>query len=86
MENIDIYIDSDMEILKNIDIDKISNQLEFGISNRASHGPEGPYTSSTISKKGAILVSNFFMSCLGFISKPNTNISKIQGQERSLKI
>ena len=51
MENIDIYkdilenIDIDREILENInidkeiseniDIDKISNRLEFGISNRA---------------------------------------------------
>ena len=34
LENIDIDIDK--EILENIDIDKISNQLEFGISNRAS--------------------------------------------------
>ena len=31
LENIDI----DKEILENIDIDKISNRLEFGISNRA---------------------------------------------------
>ena len=45
MENIDIDIDNeilenidiDKEILENIDIDKISNRLEFGISNRASH-------------------------------------------------
>ena len=35
MENIDIDIDIDKEILENIDIDKISNRLEFGISNRA---------------------------------------------------
>ena len=45
LENIDIVIDIDKEILENIDIDKeilenididkISNQLEFGISNRA---------------------------------------------------
>ena len=33
MENIDI----DKEILDNIDIDKILNRLEFGISNRAIH-------------------------------------------------
>jgi len=32
LENIDIDIDK--EILENIDIDKISNRLEFGISNR----------------------------------------------------
>ena len=32
LENIDI----DKEILENIDIDKILNQLEFGISNRAT--------------------------------------------------
>ena len=46
LENIDIDIDIDKEIsenididkkiLENIDIDKISNRLEFGISNRAS--------------------------------------------------
>ena len=37
-ENIDIVIDIDKKILENIDIDKISNRLEFGISNRASDG------------------------------------------------
>ena len=44
LENIDIDIDKDIledididkEILVNIDIDKISNRLEFGISNRAT--------------------------------------------------
>ena len=36
LENIDIDIDIDKEILENIDIDKISNRLEFGISNRAT--------------------------------------------------
>ena len=43
LENIDIDIDKeilenidiDKEISENIDIDKISNRLEFGISNRA---------------------------------------------------
>ena len=43
LENIDIDIDNeifenidiDKEIFENIDIDKISNRLEFGISNRA---------------------------------------------------
>ena len=41
MENIDIDIDKkvleniDKEILENIDIDKITNPLEFDISNRA---------------------------------------------------
>ena len=39
-KNIDIDIDIDKEILENIDIDididKVLNQLEFGISNRAS--------------------------------------------------
>ena len=34
LENIDIDIDK--EISENIDIDKISNRLEFGISNRAT--------------------------------------------------
>ena len=33
LENIDIDIEK--EISENIDIDKISNRLEFGISNRA---------------------------------------------------
>ena len=33
LENIDIDIDK--AILQNIDIDKISNQFKFGISNRA---------------------------------------------------
>ena len=36
MENIDIDIDIDKEISENIDIDEISNRLEFGISNRAT--------------------------------------------------
>ena len=40
LENIDneIFenIDIDKEIFENIDIDKISNRLEFGISNRAT--------------------------------------------------
>jgi len=30
-----LHIDIDKEILENIDINKILNQLEFGISNRA---------------------------------------------------
>ena len=37
LENIDIDIDIDKEILENIDIDKISNRLEFGISNSPTH-------------------------------------------------
>ena len=46
LENIDIYIDIDMDFLENVDIDKgilqnidinkILYQLEFGISNRAT--------------------------------------------------
>ena len=36
LENINIDIHIEKEILENIDIDKISNQLEFGISNRAT--------------------------------------------------
>ena len=45
LENIDIdkeileNIDIDKEISENIDIDKISNRLEFGISNRAIWHP-----------------------------------------------
>ena len=35
LENIDIDINIDKEILETIDIDKILNRLEFGISNRA---------------------------------------------------
>ena len=38
LENIDIDIDK--AILQNIDIDKISNRLEFGISNSPRHTPE----------------------------------------------
>ena len=36
LENIDIDIDINKAILQNIDIDKISNQFKFGISNRAN--------------------------------------------------
>ena len=36
LENIDIDIDIDKAILQNIDIDKISNRIKFGISNRAN--------------------------------------------------
>ena len=39
LENIDIDIDIDKEILENIDIDKISNRLEFGISNSTIPNP-----------------------------------------------
>ena len=39
LENIDIDINIDKEIWENIDIDKISNRLEFGISNRATELP-----------------------------------------------
>ena len=39
MENIDIDIDIDKEISENIDIDEISNRLEYGISNRATNTP-----------------------------------------------
>ena len=42
MENIDIVIDIDKEILENIDIDKILNRLELGISNRALTSAEDP--------------------------------------------
>ena len=38
LENIDIEIDIDKEISENIDIDKISNRLEFGISNSPMKG------------------------------------------------
>merc|ERR1712061_649038 len=44
LENIDIDIDIDKEILENIDIDKISNRLEFGISNRATWQASSPDT------------------------------------------
>ena len=36
LENINIVMDIDKGILQNIDIDKISYRLEFGISNRAN--------------------------------------------------
>ena len=39
LENIDIDIDIDKAILQNIDIDKISNRLEFGISNSTTFNP-----------------------------------------------
>ena len=45
LENIDIDIDK--EILENINIDKISNRLEFGISNRASMGTKSDDHSSS---------------------------------------
>ena len=60
LENIDIDINIDKEILKNIDIDKeisgnidideISNRLEFGISNRASswRGRVAPVTRTKV--------------------------------------
>ena len=38
LENIDNIIDIDKGIWQNIDIDKISYRLEFGISNRATLG------------------------------------------------
>ena len=50
LENIDIdkeileNIDIDKEISENIDIDKISNRLEFGISNRATSRPQRSFT------------------------------------------
>ena len=47
LENIDIDIVIDKAILQNIDIDKISNQFKFGISNRASWSP------SELSARGA---------------------------------
>ena len=40
IETIDFDIDTYKEILQNIDIDKISYQLEFGISKRAICMPE----------------------------------------------
>ena len=36
------YLYVDQEILENIDIDKILNRLEFGISNRALTSAEDP--------------------------------------------
>ena len=51
LENIDIDIDIDKAILQNIDIDKISKCLIFGISNRATKVTDfGP-------QKMALLVS-----------------------------
>ena len=47
LENIDI----DKEISENIDIDKISNRLEFGISNRAKAHTGENATNMTISGK-----------------------------------
>ena len=54
LENIDIDIDIDKAILQNIDIDKISNRLKFGISNRAIDT-----TLNTFSRKTELIV--FFL-------------------------
>merc|ERR1719266_3177983 len=51
LENIGIDIDIDKEILENIDIDKISNRLEFGISNRSSIAPSFPKCSINAYKR-----------------------------------
>ena len=51
MEIIDIDIDK--VILENIDIDKISNQFKFGISNRASWNPEKIFVFILIWGRGA---------------------------------
>ena len=50
MENIDI----DKEISENIDIDKISNRLEFGISNRATQTcySYDKFPSNSLTKRG----------------------------------
>ena len=48
LENIDIDIDIDKGILQNIDIDKISYRLGFGISNPPTYHPLPPATQYTI--------------------------------------
>ena len=56
LENIDIDIDK--EILENIDFDKITNQLEFGISNWATgHGKMASFRNA----QNSIAVSNNFL-------------------------
>ena len=58
LENIDIDIDIDKEILENIDIDKISNRLEFGISNRATQTPSThPYVICNQEVRVAIMIT-----------------------------
>ena len=52
MENIDIDIEK--EISENIDIDKILNRLEFGISNRATQSMVELFSKSKISSSGKI--------------------------------
>ena len=47
LKNIDNNIDIEKDILENIDIDKILNQLEFGISNRATPSPTILVTTSS---------------------------------------
>ena len=56
-KNIGIDIDIDKEILENIDIDKISNRLEFGISNRAKPNPTNQPTIDTIISCSVINIS-----------------------------
>ena len=57
LENINI----DKEISENIDIDKISNQLEFGISNRASDKTFRPKIRGSI----CALVNESRQQCFG---------------------
>ena len=82
LENIDIDIDNEIfenididinkEIFENIDIDKISNRLEFGISNRA-----GFFTELNNSEKNWLFFSHF----LGFIITPGWPLYTISNVE-----
>ena len=64
LEYIDIDIDIDKGILENIDIDKgisenidsdkISNRLEFGISNRAINGPSPSLLGISLRRLGGV--------------------------------
>ena len=49
LENIDINIDIDKGILQNIDIDKISYRLGFGISNTPTGGEIFTYENNWVS-------------------------------------
>ena len=62
LENIDIDIDIDKDILENIDIDKISNRLEFGISNRASSQRVVAAVSLFVNNETAMLSTTISMS------------------------
>ena len=66
LENIDNDIDIDKENLENIDIDKISNRLEFGISNRATAPPH-----TRLDRDSNLLDLGLFPAALLHLSTPS---------------